>query len=139
MDIEWQLIPMSGSVTSIDAFPDNSIIGIGSDNQLRIRETPISDWVNLPADKGMLCVAVMPDGSLLGIGSDDNQLYTRKKLYGKWNATPKSKEIIDLTYCFDNVKGKNNKEETRPSPEGRVSSLFWIPRRSNVKISGLFS
>ncbi len=96
----WNQIPNSGSVVSVTALPNGSLLGVGTDKLLWTRSTLNSEWVQIPNSGHVSSVAVMPDGSILGAGMD-TALWTRATLTGDWKQVPKSGSVIGVAVMRD--------------------------------------
>ncbi len=96
----WNQIPNSGSVVSVTALPNGSLLGVGTDKLLWTRSTLNSEWVQVPNSGHVSSVAVMPDGSILGAGMN-TALWTRATLTGDWKQVPNSGSVIGVAVMRD--------------------------------------
>ncbi len=66
----------SQSVIDITVMPNGSLIGVGTDNQLYLRQTLNSPWVNMNVVGKWISVSVMNDGKTLLLTGQDSHPYT---------------------------------------------------------------
>jgi hypothetical protein len=83
---------------------DASILGVGTDNQLYIRDTLASPWVKVPNNGSLLTVTVLPTEQILGVGTD-NQLYIQDTLTSPWVQVPNSGSVIDVIANSEQIVG----------------------------------
>jgi hypothetical protein len=119
--VPWKLIPVH----------QDSLLGVGTDNELYTRDTLTSNWVKVPNSGSVTDVTIMPDGTIVGIGMN-NQLYTRATLTSNWVNIPNSGSVTDITIMPDGTIvgiGMNNQLYTRAT---LTSNWVNVPNSGQV-------
>ena len=99
----WAVVPNSGSVLTVVQLQDETFLGVGTDNNLKIKDTIGSYWKPPPVVGGKFIGAIqLNDGSFLGIGTD-TQVYLSPSLESPWTLVPSSGAIIAITQLSNNV------------------------------------
>jgi len=90
------LIPNSGEVRSVTVMPDDTIVGVGrNENGLWTRAPLVTGtWVQAPSDLPLVGVATHPDGRLLGLSIEGVLLSKAKPGDPSWERLPFPKKDL---------------------------------------------
>ena len=72
---DWVPVANSSAVIGIAVLRSGRLLGIGTDNELWVRDTLNSPWVHVDHEEKVISIAARSDGLILGVG-EDLLLYT---------------------------------------------------------------
>ncbi|XP_070568835.1 uncharacterized protein [Ptychodera flava] len=116
----WTKIGGSCCIKSIGILKDESLVGVGDDDQLYTKASPnVGDWEGpLPDTCCVKDVTVMEDGTLLGVNTDDKLVtrpWTRTTEQSAWTEVPQSKGVVAVDVY----------------PDGRI---FGVTKEGTLKV-----
>ena len=79
-----------------------SIIGIGTDKNLYIKDNLTKPWTKVPNSGDVKSVFQLNDYTFVGVGMD-NKLWTRSDINANWNQVPNSGDVIHIIQLKDNT------------------------------------
>ena len=79
-----------------------SIIGVGTDKNLYIKDGLTKPWVKVPNSGDVKSVFQLNDYTFIGVGMD-NKLWTRSDINANWNQVPNSGDVIHIIQLKDNT------------------------------------
>lgn len=130
----WEITPFS---------PE--ILGVGTDNKLRVRARLESQWKLIPQSGNVISVTQMNDGSFLGVGTDNN-LWTRKTLNSNWIKVENAWGFKTITQLDDGTIlgiGTDNNLWKRATPKSsgqlipNSGPVEWVTQMIDGRILGV--